>query len=29
VVSSGMDGLIKVWDLEKGRKIMDLKGHET
>lgn len=26
LLSSSLDGLIKVWDLEKGRAIMDLRG---
>jgi WD40 repeat protein len=29
LLSSSLDGLIKVWDLEKGRAIMDLRGQEN
>jgi WD40 repeat protein len=29
LLSSSLDGLIKVWDLEKGRNIMDLRGQEN
>lgn len=29
VLTSSLDGAIKVWDLEKGQSIMDLKGHDN